>query len=175
MAWVWAERLRCADAFSLFELLVVLVIIGLAASLVVPRLGGGLDKIRLRTAANDIMAILRYARNQAISRGKNQSVVLETTHRILFILPDSLDADGGGSAVPTVSSLKEKLEHYQLPDGVEIQIDEHPFEKDDSRVVLASFFPMGNSTGGSIRLTDAMDRMRRIDIDLITGSVTLNE
>jgi len=54
-----------ARAFTLFELLVVLVIIAIAAALVVPQAMSGSD-LRALSAARTLMADLEYAQSQAV-------------------------------------------------------------------------------------------------------------
>jgi general secretion pathway protein H len=53
--------------FTLLELIVVLMIIGLMSTLVVPKLVGPLADLNLKTASQKISASLRYARSQAAS------------------------------------------------------------------------------------------------------------
>ncbi len=157
--------------FSLFELLVVLVIIGIAASMVVPRLGGSVDKLQLRTAVNDLAAVLRFARSQAVTRGQDQIVFVDPTTRIVVVLPTVPDRDD--SFVADISAAGAVKHQYQLPDGVMVKIDDSVAATTASRSEIASFFSMGNSTGGSIVLIDKAERSRQIDIDVITGTVTV--
>ncbi len=58
---------RSTSGFTLLELIVVLVIIGLMSTLVVPKLMGPLSNLNLKTASQKISASLRYARSQAAS------------------------------------------------------------------------------------------------------------
>jgi prepilin-type N-terminal cleavage/methylation domain-containing protein len=56
-----------SGGFTLLELIVVLLIIGLMMALVTPRLIGSLTKMNLKTSAQKISSFLRYARSQAVS------------------------------------------------------------------------------------------------------------
>ena len=159
------------DGFTLFELLVVLVIIGIAASMVVQRLGGGVDKLNLRAATNDLAAVMRFARSQAVTRGQDQIVFFEPATHIVMVLPVVPDSDG--SLVADIQDPVAGKHRYRLPDGVRVKIDQTAEATTDPRIEIASFFSMGNSTGGSIVLADSAERSRQIDIDVITGTVTV--
>jgi prepilin-type N-terminal cleavage/methylation domain-containing protein len=57
---------RCSGAFTLVEILIVLVIMGIAATIVVPRLGDT-DTSRLRAAAQLLIADLEYTQYESIT------------------------------------------------------------------------------------------------------------
>jgi prepilin-type N-terminal cleavage/methylation domain-containing protein len=61
-------------AFSLLELVVVMVIIATVASIALPRYGLALDGYRVRLAAKRINADLELARGRAVSLSVSQSV-----------------------------------------------------------------------------------------------------
>ncbi len=52
---------------TLIELIVVFVIIGIAAGLIAPNIGGWLPRYRLKTATRDIVSTLRTAQMKAVS------------------------------------------------------------------------------------------------------------
>ena len=56
--------------FSLFELLLVLLLMGILAGIAMPATGKILDSLAFRKKASNISAVLRYARIMAISKGK---------------------------------------------------------------------------------------------------------
>lgn len=66
-------------AFTLIELIVVMVIIAIAAVLAVPMMSSAAD-VQVRSAANMIAADLEYAKSMAISRQQNHSVVFDTAN-----------------------------------------------------------------------------------------------
>lgn len=59
------------SGFSMLELLVVMAIIGMAAALVIPRLGSSEVTI-LKAQVREAVAVLRYARRSAIVEGKQK-------------------------------------------------------------------------------------------------------
>ena len=69
---------RRREAFSMVELLVVMIIISIGAMLVVPMIGSA-SSMQISSAANMIAADLEYAKGIAIGRGQNFSVVFDTS------------------------------------------------------------------------------------------------
>jgi len=63
-------------AFTLLEVLIVVVLIAIAAMLIVP-MAGSAAGMQVRSAANVIAADLEYAKSTAISRGQKLSVVFD--------------------------------------------------------------------------------------------------
>ncbi len=61
-------------AFTLMDVTITALIIGILAGVTSPRLLNTLDDISLQAAAQQVAADLRYARRLAKMRGKNQSV-----------------------------------------------------------------------------------------------------
>ncbi len=69
--------MRARNGFTLIEIIVVVVILGIAALLAVPMLSSAADT-QLRSAANMMAADMEYARSMAISRQQNYSVVFDS-------------------------------------------------------------------------------------------------
>jgi prepilin-type N-terminal cleavage/methylation domain-containing protein len=68
-----------ASAFTMIELMVVLVILAIAAATVVPMMSSAAS-MQIRTAASMIATDLEYAKSMAISRGQWFSVWFDTTN-----------------------------------------------------------------------------------------------
>jgi len=60
--------------FTLIEIMIVVVLIGIAAMIAVPMMSSAAS-MQIRSAANIVAADLEYAKSMAISRGQNFSVV----------------------------------------------------------------------------------------------------
>lgn len=69
--------LRGTDSgFTLVEIVIVIVVIGIAALLAIPMMSSAAS-LQIRSAANMLAADLEYAKSMAISRGQNYSVVFD--------------------------------------------------------------------------------------------------
>lgn len=60
--------MRCPKAFTLLEILFVVLIMGLLLGITLPRMSGTFGAAKLKTAARDLTGMLRYARNTAVLR-----------------------------------------------------------------------------------------------------------
>jgi prepilin-type N-terminal cleavage/methylation domain-containing protein len=72
------SRTRQKPAFTLVEILVVLIILGIAAAMIVPQMGSR-DDLRAAAAARMVMADLIYAQNRAIATQQRHLVIFDTT------------------------------------------------------------------------------------------------
>lgn len=139
--------------FTLLELLVVLGILLLIITVVPPSLSPALDKVRTRSAARDVVAVLRLARNTAVASGR------ETT----------LSVDVSGRQI----SLNDRIRHLALPGDAVISLTTAGAEKMSGTAGAIRFFPDGSSTGGRVTLEHGASRYR-IDVNWITGAVALS-
>ena len=83
------HRLR---AFTLIEVLIVMVILGIAAVAAVPMFSSAGD-LQVRSAANIIASDLEYAKNMAITRGKNYSVIFDAANETYRIVDPNGEID----------------------------------------------------------------------------------
>lgn len=107
---------RIADGFTLLELVIVLVIVGVLAAIALPRFAQASDRQRLNVAAERIRADLALAQSRARSASQTSTMSFDTAAESY-----TLDAVGG--------------------DAITVQIGETPYEVD---LVSATF--NGSST-----------------------------
>jgi len=163
------RRFSAEPAFTLFEMLVVLIIMSLCAAFVVPQLAGSLTKMNARTAASKIAASLRYARSKAVAQRVPYRADFDINENRLTVRPYRPNGENTGHTVAN-STL------YDLPDGVRLEMrsdDSRPIKEDHAYTIV--FFPTGASSGGRIMVLDEEERSFALSADLITGSVKLTE
>ncbi|MDO5505306.1 MAG: GspH/FimT family pseudopilin [Pseudoxanthomonas suwonensis] len=72
---------RGSAGFSLLEVLLVMALIAAVGLLAMATVGGGLQRMQLRGAANDVAAQLRFTRAQAIATGMPQRFTIDPAAR----------------------------------------------------------------------------------------------
>jgi type II secretion system protein H len=98
------KRPRSAAGFSLIELLVVVIIVGLVAALAIPSMGVGRWDRHAYDDAGAIMQLFREARNRSIARGGAVLVTMSangTTDRGTFGVWEAVSANVGATATRT--------------------------------------------------------------------------
>ncbi len=138
-----------SKGFSLLELLVVLVLLGVMAGVAGPAVGRFLDTLEFRKQTATIMTTVRYARLMAITHGK--LLVMTATEEQS---PPSL----------TLSGAVEEVRELELAEDATLEID--PLE--------LVFSPEGYATPGTLTVT-AGERREIITIDPLTALPMLEE
>jgi prepilin-type N-terminal cleavage/methylation domain-containing protein len=93
---------RSSRAFTLIELMVVILILAFAASVVYPRLSGGLiERERLRTSVNQLAAVAAHGRDQSAATQQPLVLTLDMDRGEYRLAEASQDdaAVGAGSGV----------------------------------------------------------------------------
>jgi len=151
--------------FTLIELIIVLVIIGIASGLVGIMIGRGSGGLAMKTVTKEISSVLRYARNHAVSEKQTYCFVInkEEGEVRLYADKDKTENKDGDN-----NEEKEKLPVISrpLPEDLLISIND-----DDSDVQYMEFFPHGNSSGGTIKLEKENGSIFFIDVNRITGKI----
>jgi general secretion pathway protein H len=135
--------------FSLVEMLVVLTILALTATLAMPLLSGGSEGLRLQTAASELAAAFRVTRSAAILRNTETTLIIDVDRRIF------------GSTVvsqrPFAADIDAKL---TFASGIRSASSNGGYQ----------FFPDGSSTGGDVTLS-LRGKQTKLCIDWLTGQV----
>lgn len=146
------SRHRQASGVTLLEMLLVLVLIALAGTLAAVVLNGGMEGLRLRSAARDIAGQLRYTRALAIASGQPQRFLIDPRqHR--WQAPNR-PAGHVDAALGMVFTGAREAQPRAGEGGI-------------------VFFPDGASTGGRVQLR-AQRAAWRIDVAWVSGRVSLS-
>jgi prepilin-type N-terminal cleavage/methylation domain-containing protein len=140
---------RSSRGFTLLELIVTLFVIMLTVGLTIPIISRSSDTIRARADVAGFSAVLRHARERAITSRQAHSVVIDPAARKMTVLAGGADGD--------------VKETRTLPELVSIQATPPP-------ALTLRFEPEGTSSGADYRVT-AGDVVYRVTVDPITGRV----
>ena len=143
--------------FTLFEIIVVLVIIALVLTISFPMVYRTLQKSKVRAAARNVGTFLKYARELAISRQEILGVkVLKEEGRL-----ELLDTEG------------KVLKKIKLPKNVsfyKISVDGEFVEKEGK---IFWFYPDGRIPGFAIIIKDKSNYQIRLKSDIFSGFVRI--
>jgi len=140
-----------AKGFTLFEILVVLVLMALVATISAPFVSRSLGRAEAKGSAHDVAAALRRARSEAVVRNTDVVLTVDVNDR-------SFRIDG---AAP-----------HDLPPALAVELFTAQTEQitDDSGNIR--FFPDGSSTGGEVVLGDGKSTFH-VQVDWLTGRVSV--
>lgn len=133
--------------FTLLELVVTLMVLALAIGLAMPAIGRSTETIRTRAEVARFAALLRHAREQAITTRRAHSFVVDpAAHRVRIV--------AGDDEVRETRALSADL----------------TVEAEPPTALAVRFEPHGVSTGGDFRVASGAARYR-VTVDALTGRV----
>ncbi|MGH8601373.1 MAG: GspH/FimT family pseudopilin [Gammaproteobacteria bacterium] len=138
--------------FTLLELMVVLVIVGIVLAVVPVAFSGAVRSAELKAATHEMAAALKRARNHAVAAQRETVLLLEMANRRYRL---------GGSQ-----------KRRQLPAHIQLSLVTARSELVSDQSGAIRFFPDGSTTGGRISLKGDK-RTYHVDIDWLTGKVSI--
>jgi len=127
--------------FTLIEMLLVIIIIGIMTAVTVPQFVKSMSGNRRRTAGRTVIAAGRYARSMAVMHQRSMAITFDLDKNSL-----------------SVAELKQRKPVSDEDDAEEGETDESPLEEfgvaGDEREALTS----GGSSGAGVGVDDTLDR-----------------
>jgi general secretion pathway protein H len=145
--------------FTLLELLVVIVLIALAATVVATGYSGASEQSRLKREARGLVSHLRYLRNQAISEGSIVSVGAGNEEGLHYLL-----VQPEGSRIDLEEGFILSLRAASSPVNAVNNLAQ-------PRIV---FFADGSASGGQIWVSGSTGQIA-IEVSWLTGEVSIND
>ncbi|WP_299728224.1 GspH/FimT family pseudopilin [uncultured Endozoicomonas sp.] len=140
-------RGSCQQGFTLVELMVTIVVLGILLAIAFPSMQSSIASNRVRSQGQDIVNILNFARSEAISRGASVTVSPQNTWttgalvKIGTVTIKSLPAFEGGTVISSGADITFTERGQLVTSAVTLQVA-HSKTSSTSSVSVAS--------GGSI-------------------------
>jgi type II secretion system protein H len=154
------RRQQVARGFTLLELIVTLAVLALAVAVVTPAIGRSTEGLRARAEVATFAAMLRHAREQAISTQRTYRVSVDSEGRRVSIV--TLPGSSGPAATPPLAAREHEVNETRT---LSPRLHVEPVQV--SEVV---FDVRGGTSGGDIKLTSG-SVVYRVTVDRLTGRV----
>lgn len=137
------EKYRNSDAFTLIELIIVLVVITIGAVISVPRITTGIDSAKFRSAVSEVVTFLRNTHLAAVLERRDISVSVDYKENIL---------------------IRDDEQLFNIPSDIILS----PVKTDDE-IAKYTFYNNGRGTGPRMEFVDGSERKATVYVDLISG------
>ena len=168
--------------FTLIELMVVIIIIGIMTAMMIPEMQGTFQDALLRSTSRELINVCDLAYSRAVSLNQLRRVRLdEKTGRYLvekqvmengqeeFVLAD--DVPGGKGQLDSRIAVA-----FHQPGDLSAATDsEAPISENDLSGVAIAFYPDGTADGGDITLRDHAGFRLLLHINPVTARVHVVE
>lgn len=144
-------KIKNISGFTLLEIMVVILIIGLFLMVTVPRFGSIKDQFRLETFAKDCLADIRYTQQMSIDTKQSYSIIFNSTGYSI--------QDSGANVVKSVD----------YDDGISYQGIEGTMS---NQIIFDS--TGAPSISGKIDFKNASDTIVHINVTPSTGEVSMS-
>lgn len=181
--------------FTLIELMVVLTILVLLAGLTAPSFVRQYYEAKLRASARDLVALMQYARSQAVVEGTTYRLNVDRDGGRVWITYYQGESDETGADEPRYVEDESVLgASRKLPEGVTIrelqlgdealaQLSDEALEEinalqaqlNDEGTPFISFGPRGTTDGARILLENDYGDRLGVSLDAITGRARVIE
>jgi prepilin-type N-terminal cleavage/methylation domain-containing protein len=143
--------------FTLFELVLVMMVLAVIMAMVAPKLAGTARGRRTSDAATQITSLAFYARSQAVTEGRTYRLNIDPSQGTYWLTmqegPNFVDPSNGWGII------------NHLPDGVRYAACDFPQRQDG---LYSEFKPSGRIDPGYIRIVDEDNQVAEIACESAT-------
>ena len=146
------------NGFTLLEMVLVLLLMGLFAGLTLPFVVSTLDRIKLQSEVRQISSAIQFTRSEAISR------------KTLFTFNVDIEKNQYWLAIPKQEEVTQSKPIDETVQVIDYQRADETLTEGTFEIL---FYPRGNSSGGTLRFISINDKdegnIYAVKIDPITG------
>ncbi len=136
-------------AFTMIELLIVLVIITIGAVISIPRISTGIDASKFRNAVSEVVTYLRNTHLDAIVAKRDIIVSIDYEENVLNRNDDQL---------------------FNIPPDIVL----NPLVIGDKKVTMFTFYSNGRGTGPRVEIIGSNERKATLYVDQLSGFAKYN-
>ena len=175
------SKLKSRRAFTLIEMVVVIVLISIVAAMIIPEMKGSFNDALLRSTGRDLVNVFSFASSRAVGLGQ--------CYRVRFDAPNGRYAverqihDGTGTdfvPLKDVSGAEGRLDPHiavaiSAPEESSSGNDLSPGPAAQSLPDAISFYPDGTSDAAEVQLRDRDGFQLLLQLNPVTGRVHVTE
>ena len=174
-----------ARAFTLVEVVVVIIILGIVGAMVAPNIGGAVERARLDAAARQLAGLAAFGYRSATSTGRVHALVFDEEGR-RFELVAELPPDEEMAEEEIDPEAPPRLEPVPMPRTIDRELPEEIalvdvslFEEDlahtEDGALRILFFPDGTTEFADLTLASRTGLRRTISINGLSGTVVISD
>jgi prepilin-type N-terminal cleavage/methylation domain-containing protein len=172
--------------FTLIEVILVAVVIALLAGISLPNIAQSIRGAKLKTSANTIERMARYARGMAIIHDQTMALLIDPASKLIYageLKPNRYEVDGkldqavlerlGYTGQPNKELINIRMQRA-LESGVAIDafvLATHSTPWQSDTICLIEFYASGQCESFELDLIDTSSRKLQLSSDSITGKV----
>jgi type II secretion system protein H len=173
--------MRRRGGFTFIEITIVIMIVGLLLAFGTPRMRGTFGRVRLTSAARDITALMRFARDVAVltesrcemrfspNEDAYQLVVFDRNDKRIAVKERRRSRRWEDESNPLVIGA-DLLERQQLPRRVHFAVIYTAAElTEDTNLPRVIFYPDGSATPATVAIQDDNQKTIRVELYRTTG------
>ena len=170
MGIMWTSRAGACNerGFTMVELAMVLLVIGIAAAIVMPRIGGVLDRQQMRSSINTVRGTVRYLHARAALTKRVYRLTFDLDRQMLSVC--YLDTE---DCTPQSSR---DLRDYTLPITVRVvDVVSPDGQKTQEGEATTHFLPTGLAEPSTIHFEGSNARQMTVMIEPLAGRIKVFE
>jgi type II secretion system protein H len=168
-----AISVKATRAFTLLELMIVLVILGILMTLTIPTFSGMHKRNQLRSTAREIVALMKYARTEAVFGERMTEVFLDIDKRQYWLdlrTPDEKTGEYNPRAKK--SQYEDKRDLHQ--DIWFSEVTGYDSNIISNKIIAVDFYPDGSASPTLFTLANKTENKMTIEVLKATGMTEIS-